>query len=109
MNKVKDNRDRVNETGVATGTFYASSGDTVTLPLDPSTVDEKLIQDVDHTEEQLPRIPFVRIRIHREDDVQGFYLLMQAVPVSCFPDRTYLIPSSLLEKLDNADISYEIC
>lgn len=108
MDEIKDEKDYASMTGVAIGSFYTSSGDRVTLPFDPSTIDKKLIKNVDYTEQEDLDI-LVRIRINQQDDVKGFYLLMQVVPVYCLPERTYLISSSFLHKLDSANISYELC
>lgn len=112
MDEIKDDKDYASMTGVAIANLYASSGDTVTLPLDPPTIDKKPIQGVDHTEQEKEQenlgIP-VKIRITEQDDVRGFYALMQVAPVYCLPDGTYLISSSFLDKLDNGNISYELC
>jgi hypothetical protein len=110
MNEIQPDNGYVNMTGVAVANFYAGSGDTLTSPLNPSSIDEKFLREKNYyTVEKTFPPSFVRVRINPEDEIRSFYLLMQAIPIYCLRDGTYLIPSSSLQELDKLNIVYETC
>ncbi|UCB57571.1 MAG: hypothetical protein JSV30_03020 [Candidatus Omnitrophota bacterium] len=109
MHKIECKDDYLNMTGVAAANFFAGSGDTVTLPVNPSSIDERPTQEMDYTVKETLDPSFVRVRIREEDEIKSFYLLMKAIPTYCLPDGTYLIPSAFLQELDKLNILYEPC
>ena len=111
LSKEVDDMSWYSTAGLASPTQVLDTTPEWSMNLDVTDSSIPLLEEVspeELEEEETKASPLVKIKLPPEYAESGFYLLLRAAFLQCFPDNVFILESDSLRVLDEANIPYQM-